>query len=528
VADILITGGTVVDGTGSQGYRAAVAVSGDQVRIVRGESLLPESKVQIDATGLVVAPGFIDLHSHSALMIQSDPQHLPKVSQGVTTEVVGIDGNSYAPFRTPQQLRDFVDLYAGLDGRPDLSYDWTTVASLLSRFDRTVSVNIATMIGNSALRVCAIGWDKVEANRSQIADMRAMLREGMQEGAFGLSTGLDYPPGCFADTEELIELADEAGRWGGFYHTHLRNTLGDRFLDPIQEAVEIGARGTLPLHLTHLYHRATAPGGTSRIFDLIDRARDRGVEVSFDTYPYEWSSTTALVRLPQWAREGGPARTVERLKRADTRNRIRQDIESWTDYPTWVRALDHVRLGNFTQPSLREFEGRILGELVRARAEDAVDVLCDLLVAENLGLNEVSPGPSGLTLGRFITHPDGMVGSDSIFLGDRPSPRTYGTFPRILGEMVREERRLSLPEAIRKMTSYPAQLLGILDRGILRDGLKADIVIFDPVTVGAVGTYDNPRQLCRGIEYVLVNGEVVMERGKHTGALAGRGLRRGR
>ena len=526
MADILITGGTVVDGTGNPGYRAAVAVEADRLRIIRGTAELPQAYRYIDATGLTVAPGFFDLHSHSGLMVQSDPLHFPKVSQGVTTEVIGVDGNSYAPFRTQEQLEQFVHMYAGLDGRPDIPYDWDTVASYLRKFDSSVSVNIALLIGNSALRLCAVGWDQETATREAVADMRAMLREGMQEGAFGLSTGLDYAPGSYASTEELIELGAEAARWGGFYHTHLRNTLGDRFLDPVREAIEICQKGGLPLHLTHLFHRADSPGGAQRILDLIERAKDSGLEVTFDSYPYEWGSTTTLILLPQWAQAGGPRAILKRLADPDTRDAIRRDIASWTDYAAWCRKLDHVWVGNFTKPELLRYEGLYLGEVIRSQGGDPVDVLCDLMIAEDLGVNDVAPGPWGVTLERFITHPEGMVGTDSIFLGAKPSPRTYGAYPRILGDIVREERRMTLAEAIRKMTSYPAQRLGIMDRGILRDGMYADITIFDAATIGPVGTYDDPCRQCRGVEYVLVNGQIVIDKGSHSGALPGRALRR--
>ena len=524
--DLVITGGTVVDGTGNPGYRATIVVEGDALRVVRGIDAVPAAAREIDATGLIVAPGFIDLHSHSGLMVQADPDHFPKVSQGVTTELIGIDGNSYAPFHTREQLRDFVRMYAGLDGDPPLDYDWDSVASFLRRFDNSVSVNIAMVIGNSALRVCSVGWEPQAADERALANMRAMLREGMQEGAVGLSTGLDYPPGSYADTAELIQLGQEAGRLGGFYHTHLRNRLGDRFLDPIREAIQICRDGELPLHLTHLFHRQNSPGGAGRIFDLVDSAKADGVEVTFDTYPYEWGSTTLLIGIPQWAQAGGPTATLRRLADPAIRTDIRQFIVDNDDWDVWQSSMDHLRVGNFTRPEHAAYEGRMLGEVARMRDQDLVDTMCDLLVAEDLRVNQVAPSSWGVTMPDFVVHPEGMVGTDSIFLGAKPSPRTYGAYPRILGDFVREDKRLSLAEAIRKMTSYPAQRLGFLDRGILRDGMRADITIFDLGQVRAVGTFDDPRRQCRGIEYVIVNGTLVMDRGRHTGAHPGRALRR--
>jgi N-acyl-D-amino-acid deacylase len=528
VVDVLITGGTIVDGSANPGYAAALAVDGGRLRIVRGSAELPEAARHIDATGLVVAPGFIDMHSHSGLMIFDDPLHLPKVSQGVTTELIGIDGNSYAPFHTHEQLTDFVKMYAGLDGSPDIDYDWDSVASYLSHFDGSVSVNLAMVIGNSALRVCAVGWDDKEAGPAAVADMRAMLREGMQEGAFGLSTGLDYPPGSYAPTEELIQIGQEAGRWGGFYHTHLRNRLGDRFLDPMREAVEICLRGELPLHLTHLYHRVTYPAGTGAMFGVVEDAMRQGVEVTFDTYPYEYSSTTLLIRIPQWVQSGGPDACLERLSTPRVRARMREEMADAGELEGWERQFDHIRVGGFSCSDYAGYEGRRVGEIARERGQRVLDTVCDLLVGEQLAVNEVGPGPHGATLPRFVEHHLGMVGTDSIFLGAKPSPRTYGAYPRILGDFVREESLLSLPEAIRKMTSFPAQRLGISDRGLLRDGLAADVTVFDPARVRALATYDEPRVQSQGIEYVLVNGTLVIDGGRHTGATPGLALRRGR
>jgi N-acyl-D-amino-acid deacylase len=311
--DILIHGGTVVDGSGSDGFPADVVIVGDRLRVVprtaeegsnggaAGSAAGPTGGASsgaagriIDATGMVVAPGFIDLHSHSGLMILADPRHEPKVRQGVTTELIGVDGNSYAPFPRHEDLLAFVELNAGLDGDPAIAYDWDSVAGHLGRLDRSVAVNVGYLIGNSALRASVAGWDERPATQGEIASMRAMLREGMEEGAFGLSSGLDYPPGSYADTAELVALAEEAARHGGIYHTHVRYQLGDRYLDPFREAIEIGRRGGAPAHITHFYHRATYPGGPEPMLALVDDARTEGLDVTYDSYPYEWSSTRLL------------------------------------------------------------------------------------------------------------------------------------------------------------------------------------------------------------------------------------------
>ena len=260
-------------------------------------------------------------------MIFADPLHEPKVRQGITTEVIGVDGLSYAPIPDPDDLEALAHMNAGLDGRPDIAYDWGSVESYLDRLDALhPSVNLAFLVGNSALRMAAIGWDEVEATEADVANMRAMLREAMEEGAIGLSSGLDYPPGAYASTDELAQLTREAAAHGGFYHTHVRYALGDRYLDPFREAIEIGRRGEGPAHITHFYHRQTFPGGPGPMLALVDDARAEGLDVTFDTYPYEWASTRLLIMIPPWVQAGGPIATKERLADPSVRDRIRREL----------------------------------------------------------------------------------------------------------------------------------------------------------------------------------------------------------
>src|SRR4029079_19547396 len=479
-----------------------------------------------------VCPGFSSPLSHSGLMILAEPRHEPKVRQGITTEVIGVDGNSYAPFGTQEHIDACVHLNSGLDGDPRRTYkvkiDWDTVASYLTRFDERVSVNIAYLIGNSPLRIQAVGWEEVPATPQARAKMAALLKEGMEEGAFGLSSGLDYPPGSYATTGELAELTREAGRNGGFYHTHVRYSLGDRFLDPFREAIEIGRLGEAPAHITHFYHRKTFPGIPDRMPDLIDAARKEGLDVTFDAYPAEWASTRLLILIPTWVQAGGPIRTKERRAEPSVRDRIRRELQERGQLFAGAGGLKDVRIGYLHRKELLAWEGKTLGELIDVTDSDPVDTLCDLLLAEDLSPNEVTPGPHLDGIRRFLQHPIGMVGTDSTFVGEKPSPRTYGSFPRILGQFVREEALLSLEEAIRRMTSSPAPRLGLKDRGMLRDGYVADVVVFDPETVKSNATYDEPRQFPDGIEHVIVNGVPVVENGVHTGATPGRALRHGR
>jgi N-acyl-D-amino-acid deacylase len=531
--DVLIEHGTIVDGSGEPGFPATIGVRDGRITILHGHiaDADAEATQRIDATDRVVSPGFIDLHSHSGLMIFADPLHEPKVRQGITTEVIGVDGLSYAPIADHADLEALVAMNAGLDGAPPeaRALDWSTVETYLDRLDRLrPSLNLAYLVGNSALRIGAIGWEEVLATNAQVANMRAMLREAMEQGAIGLSSGLDYPPGSYADTDELAQLTAEAARHGGFYHTHVRYPLGDRYLDPFREAIEIGRRGQGPVHITHFYHRQTFPGGPEPMLALVDEARAEGHDVTFDTYPYEWASTRLLIMIPPWVQSGGPAATKERLADAGVRDRIRRELAERGVLFAGRRAWDDVRLGAFNSVEYLAWEGRTLGELIVDRGDDPVDVLCDVLLAENLRVNQVTPGPWAETLPDFIRHPVGMIGTDSTFIGAKPSPRTYGSFPRVLGQFVRDDAIVGLEEAVRCMTSAPAARLGLRDRGLVRDGMVADLVVFDPARVRSTATYDEPRSFPEGIEWVLVAGEPVIADGAHSGARPGRALRRGR
>ena len=536
--DLLITDGTIVDGTGAPGFEGAVGVRAGAAGadatlvILREPADIEAARASagriIDATDKIVAPGFIDLHSHSGLMILASPIHEPKVRQGVTTEVIGIDGLSYAPFGDPATLAELVEMNAGLDGHPDIAYDWDSVESYLRRFDGGVGVNIAFLVGNSALRLGTLGWDEVEADERAMASMRAMLREAMEEGAFGVSSGLDYPPGAYASTGELADLANEAAKRGGFYHTHVRYALGDRFLDPFREAIEIGRRGDAPSHITHFYHRTTFPGTPEQMLGLIDDARADGLDVTFDAYPYEWASTRLLITIPTWVQAGGPGPTKERLADRAIRDRIRDELKQRGVLYAGAGGLADIRLGYFARPENVQWEARKLGDVATAIGGDIVDVLCDLLLAEGLRINQVTPGPHTDGIRRFYRHPVAMVGTDSTFVGEKPSPRTYGSYPRILGQFVRDEALLSMEGAIAKMTSMPADRLGLTSRGRIADGLVADLVVFNPRAVRSDATYDNPRELACGIEIVLVNGVPVVDGVIATGATPGRSLRKGR
>jgi len=519
--DLLITGGLVIDGTASPGFHAAVGVQGDTVSIHRGDVSGLEAARTIDASGRVVCPGFIDLHSHAGLTMLGEPHHDPKVRQGVTTELVGIDGISHAPFKTQEELHRYIWLDSGLNGYPPMPADWLTVADFIGKFDGSVAINVAYILGNSPVRIWGVGWNDRPATQDEMANMKAVTREAMEEGAWGLSTGLDYPPGAYADTDELVALSEVSASMGGFYHTHTRaSLLSTGLLAPWEEALEIGRRSGIPIHLTHYRQSAQGVGSHLDYLGLVEDARAGGMDVTFDCYTYPYSGTTITIGLPFWAKDGGPERLMAALRDPDDRARMAKELAP--------NRLENNWLTNFTQPQNAKYDGRLLTDIAEMRDQEPAEALFDLLLEENLGISTVGLGTNPHTLHAFVSHPAGMIASDAILFGEYPNPRTYGCFPIVLAEFVRAEKHLRLPEAIRKMTSFPAQRLGLPDRGILRDEFRADIVVFNPDTVKTHARHGDPKHYPVGIDYVIVNGQVVIDDGNNTGALPGRGLRRGR
>lgn len=527
--DLLIEGGDVVDGTGNPAFRAAVGVVDGRITMLRGDTSGFEARERIDATGQVVSPGFIDAHSHSDLVIFDEPTLDAKILQGVTTEVVGVDGLSYAPFERADDREGFILQNSGIAGLGAGTPPFSTIGEQLAAYDGAASVNVATLVGNTPPRVNAIGWGDDVSSEHQLDRMRAMVREAMDHGALGLSTGLDYPPGSYASTDELIALAREAAVAGGIYHTHVRYSLGDGYLDPFREAVDISRRAGLPLQITHFSRssRDHRREGAQPLLDFIDAERVRGTEVTFDTYPFEHGGTRLARLLPAWVQAGAPRLLAERLADADVRDRVYSDVASSPAVAAYVmsRPFSDLRLGNLTAPEHSAFEGRYLSEVVVDLDAPMPEVLV-ALVRANPAATFTRPSPQAMTLWKFVCHPLGMIASDAVLIGAAASPRAFGCFARVLGDFVREERLLSLPEAIRKMTSFPAQSLGLSNRGVLRDGAHADIAVFDPQSVGSQATYEQPRVPASGFSAVVVGGVPVVRGGAVTGATPGRGIRR--
>ncbi len=525
MVDLLIKNGLIIDGTGNPGFYGTVVVEGDTLRILRGDVSGIEAGRVIDAADHVVCPGFIDLHSHAGLTMLREPENEPKLRQGVTTELIGIDGNSAAPFKTREDLEAFIEMDSGLNDVMPAGRDWRSVDDFLSMYQKTVSPNIAFIVGNSPVRIWSMGWNNRPASGEDMEDMKAILRETMEEGSFGLSTGLDYPPGAYADTNELIELSKVVAEKGGFYHTHTRAHLRRiSHLAPFEEAVEIGRGSGVPVHLTHYRQPAQGTGTHFDYLGLVEDSRDEGIDVTFDCYTYVFSGTKILIEVPNWAKDGGPEPLKENLRSDEQRKRMKEDMLSGPR----AMNMEEMWLTAFRKPDNAKYDGHSLAEIGRMRGQDPLDTLFDLLLAEDLGVSFVAVGTNPQTLPDFVAHPHGMVASDAILFGEWPSPRTYGCFPVVLAEFVRAEKQLRLPEAIRKMTSFPAQRLGLRERGTLRDGAKADIVIFNPKTVKAPATRANPKQFPLGIPYVIVNGQVVVDDSRHTGATPGTVLRHGK
>ena len=515
--DLLISGGRVIDGTGQTWFRADVGVTGDTVTVIRGEASGVQAARTIDATGCVVSPGFIDMHSHSDLALLNDPRHEAKLAQGVTTDALGQDGLSYAP-SSPEKLEQLLWYLAAVNGKPPPDIRWGSVKEFLDLFDERAACNVVYFVPHAAVRVEAMGWEQRLPNDDELSHMKSLVEEGMRDGAFGFSTGLTYVPGTYSDTHELTEICKSLRAYGGTYITHCRYHRGDGLLDPFREAIDIGAEAGVSVQISHFHSPLDGMG--ERMIGLIDEGRNRGVDVTFDQYPYPAASTLLLSLVPAWVHAGGPSSFMARINDPGVREQIADSVN-----PQWGGDMSDYVFSQIGSDKNKEWEGRSLEDMARAWDKSIVDTVCDLLIEENLDVAFVARTGNPDNIRTILQHPAHMVGSDGLLTGNKPNPRTYGTFPYLLGQLARDEGVVSLEEAVRKMTSIPAQRLGLSDRGILRNGMKADIVVFNPDTVQATATFDEPEQLPIGIYYVVVNGKLVIDRGEHTGALPGRALR---
>ncbi|RLI10540.1 aminoacylase [Candidatus Bathyarchaeota archaeon] len=535
--DLIVRGGRIVDGAGNPWYRGDVAVADGRIAAVGRLADAGADRV-IDAEGLVVAPGFVDAHSHADGGVIVYPEMESTLVQGITTVVVGQCGGSPAPINP--EMRELLEERYAKHMPPGIEFKitWTTFDEYLRRVEEVgVGANIAHHVGHSTVRVAAMGFDARQPTEDELEEMRRLVAEAMEAGAYGLSTGLIYPPGMFATTDEIVELAKVVARYGGVYDSHIRGE-GATLLKAVAEAIEIGERAGLPVQISH--HKAagkSAWGKSVETLRMMEEARRRGVDVTFDQYPYRAGSTSLVTLLPPWAHDGGVEKLLERLGNEADRERMRRDIE--TGLPGWENfagalGWENIMVSYVRSEANKAAEGKNLVEIKEMRGDpDEFTALYRLLLEEEGAAGMVIFAMQEEDVRRIMRHHLQMVGTDASsvastgpFALGKPHPRHFGTYPRVLGRYVREYGVLRLEEAVRKMTSFPAQRFGILDRGLIRPGMWADITIFDPETVIDNATYQNPHQLPGGIPYVIVNGVVAVERGRCTGALAGKVLRK--
>jgi N-acyl-D-amino-acid deacylase len=529
VLDIKIAGGRLIDGTGAPARRGDVGIVGDAITAVGDLGREPAGRT-IDATGLTVTPGFIDMHSHSDWRLWGNPRAESKIRQGVTTEVVGNCGFSPAPVTdTGRGEMPGFALYLS----PGMDFRWSGMGEFLRGYeDRGIALNVAQLIGHGTVRLGAMGFARRPPTAAELATMERLVDESMAQGAVGLATGLIYAPGSFAATEEVIALGRRVAAHGGFYASHIRGE-GKTLLDAVAEAIRVGADGGLPVQVSHI--KAAGRPHWGRVKDalaLIDRARAAGQDVMADVYPYTASSTTLRTLLPDWALEGGIEAMLGRLRDPAARAKVRADLTGGS--PILLRGLEWDDIMIAYAAARPEAQGRRLGEIAAAWGQDPLDAAMDLILAESGKGYMILFQLDEADLRRALAHPEVMIGSDGSSLAaegplaaGKPHPRSYGTFPRVLGRYAREESVVTLEEAVRKMTTMPARRLGLRDRGVLAAGAKADVVAFDASSVRDLATYEEPHRYAAGIHHVLVNGRVVIAGGEHTGALPGRVLRKG-
>jgi dihydroorotase/N-acyl-D-amino-acid deacylase len=529
--DIIIMNGRIVDGTGNPWFYGDVAIRGDRI-IKVGRVSAARAKRRIEARGMIVAPGFIDMLGQSEMSLLIDPRAESKVFQGITTEVTG-EGGSAAPMNdyilkeSEPFLRHF-----------KLTADWHTLDEYFTRLEHSrAAINLATYVGATQVRQYVLHDDNRAPAPAELDQMRKLVAEAMEDGAVGISTSLVYAPAFYARTEELIELAKVAARYGGVYATHMRNE-SNSIMPALDEAIRIGTEANIPVEIFHLKMAGKANWGKMReVLNKIEAARARGVDITADQYPYIAGATSLGASLPPWAHEGGTAKFIERLKDPATREKLKQEMrtasDKWENFYSGAGGGEGILVASVLNRELAKYEGKRVNEVARMmNKSDELDALFDLLIADNAQTGMIVFLMSEGDVNLALRQPWVSVGTDHQAVAltgplaeGRAHPRGYGSFPRILGRYVRDEHVLSLEEAIRKMTSLAANRVHLVDRGLLKPGSFADIVVFNPQQIRDLATFDHPNQLSIGMRYVLVNGQPVVFAGKQTSALPGRALR---
>jgi N-acyl-D-aspartate/D-glutamate deacylase len=523
---LLITGGSVLNGDGTSAARVDVGIRGDRIAAI-GDLRTAAATRRIDASGLTVAPGFIDIHNHSDYTILIEPRAQSMIRQGVTTMVLG-ESRSAGPVKAPDEER------ARADG---VVVDWTTLGGYFARLEQQhASTNIASYVGEEQVWTYVKGYGQSAATPQELDEMKRLIAEAMQEGAMGLSTALLQPPSSFATTSNLIELATVAKQYGGIYSTHIRDE-GEGVFRAIAEAIEVGRGASIPVDIIHMKiaHKQLW-GRANEIIGMVDKARAEGHDVRANVYPYTAGQNNLSSIVPPWAHDGGREKMLERLKDPASRQRMRDEVMN--GLPNWYNhylatgdGWAGMILVSLTNERNKPFQGRRMSDLIAARGGHPAEVLFDVLAEEGGSVPTVFFHHAEPDMQRIMKQPWTSIGSDGSAVNPdgptgrgHPHPRYYGTFPRVLGRYVRELKVITLPDAVRKMTSMNADKLGMSDRGRLKEGLAADVTIFDPDRVIDRATFERPHQFPVGIKYVIVNGVVTVDNEQHTGALAGRVL----
>ena len=527
--DIVITSGHIIDGTGSPWYSGDLGIRDGKVGAIGNLAAAPRKRT-IDAAGKVVAPGFIDMLGQSELTILVDPRLPSKIYQGITTEITG-EGGSIAPLNDAIIQTD----HTGYE-HYHITPDWRTFRQYFARIEKQgMGINLASYVGATQVRRMVLGDVNIQPTLEQLEQMKALVRDAMKDGTVGVSTALEYAPAPYANTDELIALATEGGKFGGIYSTHMRDE-SNSVLEAIDEALRIGREAHVPVEIWHI--KVAGKNNWGRMPEVvakINAARAAGADVTADTYAYTAWFNDFSAFIPPWAHDGGTAKLVERLKDSAIRERIRKDMltpsNDWDNEWQEIPGPEAVMIGVVENPKMLPLQGKRLSEIAKLWNKDPMEALFDFLIEDpNTGVAVFGMSQTDVTLAlqqpwvavdndSSGTSPDGILGQE------HPHPRAYGTFPRILRKYVREDKALSLEDAIRKFSALPAQRLRLTDRGVLKSGMWADVVIFDPATVRDLATFDNPNQLSEGVDYVLVNGVPVIDQSRMTGALPGKVLR---
>jgi N-acyl-D-amino-acid deacylase len=523
--DIVIKNGWIIDGTGKDRYKANVLIKDGFIIGISDSDTLPDAGTVIDVDGKIVAPGFIDSHTHSDLMLLWDRQHAAGLQQGITTEIMGQDGISYAPLQR-DNIPMYVRFLAGLNGCPDIQLDWSTVSEFRMKFDRTTAINSAYQVPHGALRLETLGMRDLPLTGKHLDKAKSLLEEGLNEGAVAFSTGLSYYPCSYSDTEEMVQLCKVVAAQNSVYVTHIRTVFRETPFDAVVESIEIAKRSGAKLHFSHYRTNIPKAGKVYEIMKDIDEAYQRGVDITLELYPYPSGSGCAIIWLPLWCFEGGYDLLMEQLDDPKLR-------------PVFIKGILENTIpcmGYFTHlPKHPQYIGRTFMDVAKERGQSVPDLLCDLLLAEHLqvGYHDSSPTlfeeatnwePFNRDCLELLSRPYYMVGSDSIPVGKNPHPRGFGTFPRLLRFC--REYGFRLETMINRMTQVPADRFGLKNRGRLAVDYAADIVVFDQELVTDTATYQHSRSAPTGISHVLVNGEIAVYNEKVTGVFAGRALKR--